>query len=96
MPTTTVNIHEAKTHLSRLISQVAGGDEIIIAKNGVPVAKLVSLVDRKPRQPGRFRGQMTEAGDNLLRPIPSDEVTLWEKGHADDPLRRPGGFSGAT
>ncbi|MGA7392613.1 MAG: type II toxin-antitoxin system prevent-host-death family antitoxin [Terrimicrobiaceae bacterium] len=95
MSTTTVNIHEAKTHLSRLLFQVAGGNEIIIAKNGVPVAKLVGLVDRKPRQPGRFRGQMTGAGDNLLRPMPSAEVELWEKGHADDPLR-PGGFSSET
>jgi prevent-host-death family protein len=96
MPTTTVNIHEAKTHLSRLLSRVASGEEIIIAKNGRPLAKLVSLVDRKPRQPGRFRGQMTSAGDNLLRPMPSDEVALWEKGHANDPLRRPGCFRSET
>jgi prevent-host-death family protein len=96
MPMTTVNIHEAKTHLSRLLSQVACGEEITIAKNGVPIAKLVSVVDRKPRQPGRFRGQMTGAGDNLRRPMPSAEVELWEKGHADDPLRRPGGFSDET
>jgi prevent-host-death family protein len=90
MPTTTVNIHEAKTHLSRLISQVSDGEEIIIAKNGVPVARLVSVVDRKPRQPGRFRGLMTGAGDHLLQPMPPDEVALWESDHADEPLRRSG------
>ncbi len=38
-----VNIHEAKTHFSRLIEEVSGGDSIMIAKSGVPVAKLVPL-----------------------------------------------------
>jgi prevent-host-death family protein len=94
VPTITVNIHEAKTHLSRLLSQVAGGEDIIIAKNGVPVAKLVSLVERRPRQPGRFQGKMTGTGDELLQPMPADEVVLWERGHADDPLRRPAGSPG--
>lgn len=89
MPTITVNIHEAKTHLSRLLSQVAGGEEIIIAKNGVPLAKLVGLADRKPRQPGRFRGLMAGAGDTLLQPMSPDEAALWENGDSDDLLRRP-------
>ena len=39
----TINIHEAKTHLSRLLEQVAGGEEIVIAKAGKPIARLVPL-----------------------------------------------------
>ena len=44
----TVNIHEAKTHLSRLVEEVAAGAEIVIAKNGVPRAKLVPLGSIRP------------------------------------------------
>lgn len=48
----TVNIHEAKTHLSRLIEQVGNGETVIIAKTGKPVAKLVAI--DAPVQPKRF------------------------------------------
>jgi prevent-host-death family protein len=43
-----VNIHEAKTHLSRLLERVALGEEVIIAKAGTPVAKLVPIESAKP------------------------------------------------
>ncbi len=53
------NIHEAKTHLSRLVERVAQGEEIIIAKAGKPMAKLVPYrEDEGPRQPGYWRGQV--------------------------------------
>jgi prevent-host-death family protein len=49
----TVNVHEAKTQLSRLLQEVEGGDEIVIARNGTPVARLVPHVqESKPREPG--------------------------------------------
>ena len=52
-----VNIHEAKTHLSRLVDRAAAGEEIVIAKAGVPVAKLGPVVPVRPaRQPGVWRG----------------------------------------
>jgi len=85
--TGTVNIHEAKTHLSRLLARVAAGEEIIIAKNGLPVARMVSISPRSPRQPGRFRGKIRGAED-LLKPASPDESALWAEGHALDPLRR--------
>ncbi|HYN53031.1 MAG TPA: type II toxin-antitoxin system prevent-host-death family antitoxin [Thermoleophilaceae bacterium] len=48
-----VNVHEAKTQLSRLLQAVEDGEEIVIARNGKPVAKLVAHVpERKPREPG--------------------------------------------
>ena len=53
----TVNIHEAKTHLSRLVERVEGGQEIVIARAGRPVARLVPYRARtSPRMPGQWRG----------------------------------------
>jgi len=59
-----VNIHDAKTHLSRLIERVEAGDEIVIARAGRPVARLVPLRRASgPRIPGRWREQITIAPD---------------------------------
>jgi len=58
-PRTTVNIHAAKTHLSRLVERAEQGEETVIARNGKPVARLVPYHDqREPRQPGLLRGQI--------------------------------------
>ena len=51
----TVNVHEAKTTLSQLLSAVEGGEEVVIARNGVPVAKLVPVMERVRREPGMWR-----------------------------------------
>ena len=54
-----VNIHEAKTHLSRLVERVEAGEEIVIARGGRPVARLVPLGRRtQPRPLGLLRGQI--------------------------------------
>lgn len=59
MLTQTVNIHEAKTHFSRLIEEVLHGKEVIIGKAGKPVAKLVPFeIKQTPRQPGYWRGKV--------------------------------------
>jgi prevent-host-death family protein len=52
-----VNIHQAKTQLSRLLERVASGEEIVIAKSGKPLAKLVPFHERA-RQPGRLKGKI--------------------------------------
>jgi prevent-host-death family protein len=59
-----VNIHEAKTHFSKLLQRVAAGEEVIIARAGVPVAKIVP-VEAAPakRQLGLYRGQIWMADD---------------------------------
>ena len=60
----TVNTHEAKTHLSRLLDEAAAGEEIIIAKAGVPVAKLVRYEAKQaPRKLGLLQGKITESPD---------------------------------
>jgi prevent-host-death family protein len=54
-----VNVHEAKTQLSRLLQEVEEGEEIVIARNGEPVARLVPHVDKpKPREPGWAEGRI--------------------------------------
>jgi len=59
-----VNIHEAKTHFSRLVERVEAGEEIVIARDGRPVARLVPLQTRsKPREPGLWRGRVRIAPD---------------------------------
>ena len=60
----TVNIHEAKTHLSRLVERVEAGEEIVIARAGRPVARLVSFrKTTRPRMLGRWRDQIVIAPD---------------------------------
>jgi prevent-host-death family protein len=59
-----VNIHEAKTHLSRLLKQVAAGEEITISRAGVPVAKLIAArAQSKSRPMGMDRGKIWMADD---------------------------------
>ena len=61
---TTVNIHEAKTHLSRLLARVMKGEEVIIARSGKPVAILVPYTQAPaPRQPGKDAGLVVVAPD---------------------------------
>ena len=59
-----VNVHEAKTHLSRLLERVEAGEEITLARAGRPVAKLVPYVARQePRRPGMWKGKVHLAPD---------------------------------
>jgi len=58
------NIHEAKTHFSRLVERAEAGEEIIIGRAGKPVARLVPYVERtEPRVPGALKGQIWMAPD---------------------------------
>lgn len=71
-----VNVHEAKTHFSRLLEQAHAGQEIILAKAGKPYARLVPLAQPGgKRQPGRLVGRV---GDAFFEPLPDDEVDAWE------------------
>jgi len=59
-----VNVHEAKTHLSRLLQDVEDGDEILIARAGKPVARLVRYATPpKRREPGSLKGKIWMADD---------------------------------
>jgi prevent-host-death family protein len=68
---TVVNVHEAKTNLSRLIEQALRGEEVVIARNGVPAVKLVQVeaaVDKPKRQPGLWAGQIKEIDPDWWKP----------------------------
>lgn len=59
-----VNMHEAKSNLSALIEEVLAGGEVVIARSGKPLARLVPYEVRKdPRKPGRWRGRLWVADD---------------------------------
>ncbi|MEK6750040.1 MAG: type II toxin-antitoxin system prevent-host-death family antitoxin [Pseudomonadota bacterium] len=70
-----VNLHEAKTHLSELVGAAAAGEEIIIAKAGKPLARLMPLEKPEPRLPGLAKGHVTDA---FFEPMSDDELGPWE------------------
>lgn len=82
-----INVHDAKTHFSRLLERAHAGEEIILAKAGKPYARLVPLQQEKPRrQPGLLKGmKITEA---FFEPLPPEELKLWEEGWPGDPLNQ--------
>jgi prevent-host-death family protein len=68
----TVNLYDAKTHLSKLVERAAGGEEIIVAKAGRPLARLVPLAKRTtPRQFGFLAGEVVMSKD-FDDPLPDD------------------------
>jgi prevent-host-death family protein len=72
--TTTVNVHEAKTHLSKLLRKVQGGEEVVLAKSGKPIAKLVPFGSPSARRvPGHAKGTVRIL-DNFDDPLPEEFV----------------------
>jgi prevent-host-death family protein len=75
-----VNVHEAKTQLSRLLLRVEAGEEVIIARGGKPVARLVPL-EAAPtlpkRQPGRLKGKIPPLPDSFFDPMTDEELREW-------------------
>jgi prevent-host-death family protein len=74
----TVNMHDAKTHLSRLVDEASAGEEIVLAKAGKPVARLVPLqAARKRRRLGVLAGRFT-VPENFDAPLPEDVLADFE------------------
>ncbi|MDP3031539.1 MAG: type II toxin-antitoxin system Phd/YefM family antitoxin [Rhodocyclaceae bacterium] len=74
-----VNVHDAKTHFSRLLDQAHAGQEIILAKAGKPYARLVPLSPGKgQRQAGRLKGRIGCIGPEFFEPLPQSELDAWE------------------
>jgi len=81
MNSSTMNIHEAKTHLSKLIDEVSKGKEIILAKAGKPLVKLVPLEQSKPKRiPGFLKGKIKFSAD-FDAPLPQEWVDEFEQSH---------------
>jgi prevent-host-death family protein len=78
MPDYIYNLYEAKTHLSHLVDRAAKGQEITIAKAGVPLARLVPLPKtKKKRKPGGWEGKV-HIEDNFDEPLPADLQASFE------------------
>jgi prevent-host-death family protein len=72
------NVHEAKTHLSRLLDQVAAGEDVIIAKAGVPVARLVPVVLQAEERPLGTESGRVFIADDFDAPLPADVLDSFE------------------
>ena len=74
---TTVSVHEAKTHLSRLIEKVLAGEEVVIARNKEPVVRLVREAPLKTKPLlGLLKGQVA-FDDSFYDPLPAEELARW-------------------
>lgn len=73
-----VNIHEAKTHFSKLVDKAMNGEEIIIGKSGTPVVKLIAIQDKKPKRvPGALKGKI-RISDDFDAPLSADILAEFE------------------
>lgn len=76
---TTVNIHEAKTHLSRLLDRVSQGEEIIIAKAGKPTARLVPVREQPERRVPGSASERLVVGEDFDAPLPEEVLETFER-----------------
>jgi prevent-host-death family protein len=77
MPTITVNMHEAKTNLSRLVEKAVQGESVVIAKAGKPMVRIIAIdaqVPTKKKRVGFLAGQVTVPGAQAFNDLGSDEI----------------------
>ena len=72
-----VNVQEAQTQLPLLLTQVEAGEEIVITRNGKPVARLVDFQPRGKRQFGAWEDRIA-ISDSFFDPLPEEELSAWE------------------
>jgi len=83
-----VNVHQAKTHLSRLLRRVAEGEEITIARAGVPVARLVAVEPAKNVRPLNMDRGRVWVADDFDAPLPPDLLAAFEGETSDRPTAK--------
>jgi len=84
MPSTTVNMSEVRTNLSRLLERAAAGEDFVIVKAGKPLARLVSLeAVHVPRRPGAWKGRMW-IDEEVDEPLPEEMRRAFEGGEDED------------
>ena len=74
-----VNVHQAKTELSRLLARAEAGEDVVIARRGQPVARLVPCRVPAKRRPDILKSKIV-VPDAFFDPLPEDELTAWEGG----------------
>jgi prevent-host-death family protein len=75
-----INLYEAKSQLSQLVDRAAAGEEIIIAKNGEPLARLVPVAKRRKRKLGLLRGKVILDAE-IEKPLDEETLRLFEEAH---------------
>ncbi|MGH9135191.1 MAG: type II toxin-antitoxin system Phd/YefM family antitoxin [Ilumatobacteraceae bacterium] len=78
-----INVHDAKSNLSELLRRVERGEEIVVARAGKPVARLIPYTAPEPRRPGRWEGRVVIADD--FDETSDDVIAMFEVGDSDDP-----------
>lgn len=74
-----ITVHEAKTHLSKLIDRACAGEEVVISRGDTPVVRLVPVVAPKPRRKfGAMKGRASTSR-SFFEPLPDDELAAWER-----------------
>lgn len=73
----TVNMHEAKTHLSKLVEEAEAGEEVVLARAGKPVVRLVPVRPLRKRKLGQWKGKVRMSKD-FDAPLPEDVLREWE------------------
>ncbi len=82
----TVDVEEAQVQFLSLLERVEAGEEVVIERGGVAVAKLVPFKPKGKRQPGMLKGKIT-IDDRFFEPLPEDELRAWEGGQEGDCAR---------
>jgi prevent-host-death family protein len=72
-----VNMHDAKTHFSKLVARVEDGEEIVIARGGRPCARLVPLAPQTPTL-ATMKGRWPELDDEFFEPLTGDDLDAWD------------------
>ncbi|MDE0047696.1 MAG: type II toxin-antitoxin system prevent-host-death family antitoxin [bacterium] len=72
-----VNVHQAKTELSRLLALVEAGEDVVIARRGEPVARLLPCKVRVRRRPDVLKGKI-QVPDSFFEPLPEEELVAWK------------------
>lgn len=72
-----VNVHQAKTELSKLLARVEAGEDVVIARRGQPLARLIPCKAPVERQADVLKGKIT-IPDSFFDPLPEDELAAWE------------------
>ena len=72
-----VNVHEVKTNLSRLLAKVEAGEDVVIARRGTPVTRMVRVRKQGKRQFGSMKGRI-KLDDSFFDPLSEEELAAWE------------------
>ena len=75
----TVTIHQAKTQLSKLIAKAEAGEEVLILRGKIPVARLSAITKlKRSRVPGMLKGKVSLSNEFFFDPLPEEELRAWE------------------